>query len=153
MHFVSANVVVKVPSQSVLFIPSSDADFGRAFAHTAHSRWYINILILVIHCLKIYNVPKITKSHRQQMWEENFEWVTQFWPAWHGSIVWRTVTLAEIGDAQSSVTPRPRYVTSHSLIGHKCWDTTISQQLHGFLPFFLQIRIYLMYGMHEINNM
>ena len=77
----SAKVVMKVPSQSVLFISSSDDHFGRAFAHTAQSGWYINILILVIHCLKTYNVPKITKSHRQQMWEENFEWVTQFWPA------------------------------------------------------------------------
>ena len=31
MHFVSAKVVVKMSSQGVLFIPSSDAHFGRAF--------------------------------------------------------------------------------------------------------------------------
>jgi hypothetical protein len=31
MHFVSAKVAAKMPSQSVLFIPSSDAHFGRGF--------------------------------------------------------------------------------------------------------------------------
>ena len=41
------------------------------------------------------------------------------------------------GDAQSPVTPRPRYVTSHSQNGHKCWDIVISQQLHRFSPFIL----------------
>ena len=56
------------------------------------------------------------------------------------------------GDAQSSVTPRPRYVTSHRLIGHKCWEITISQQVDGFLPFFLKIKSHLMFGMHIINN-
>ena len=56
------------------------------------------------------------------------------------------------GDAQSLVTPRPHYM-SHSLIGHRYWDITISQRLHGFSPFFLQIRIYLMHGIHKINNL
>ena len=60
---------------------------------------------------------------------------------------------SDSGDAQSSVTPRPRYVTSHSLIGHKYWNITISQQLHGFSPLFLQIRIYWMHGIHKINNL
>ena len=31
MHFVLAKVVVKMPSQGVLYFPSSDAHFGRAF--------------------------------------------------------------------------------------------------------------------------
>ena len=59
MYFVSAKVAMKMPSQSVLFFPSWDAHFGREFGHMAQYRWCINLSIVVIHCLKIYNVPKI----------------------------------------------------------------------------------------------
>ena len=47
------------------------------------------------------------------------------------------VSIVTIGDAQSPLMPRPRYVTSHSQIGHKCWDIVILQQLHRFPPFIL----------------
>ena len=45
-----------------MLILAEDLDL---FGHTAQSRWYINILILVIHFLYIYNVPKISKSLMQ----------------------------------------------------------------------------------------
>ena len=47
----------------------------------------------------------------------------------------------QIRSAQFLVMPWLHDIMSHSLISHKCWDTTISQQLHGFLPFFLLIKL------------
>ena len=51
MHFMSAPVAVKMPSKRVLFILCFDGHFGRGFGNTHQSRWYINILTLVVHCL------------------------------------------------------------------------------------------------------
>ena len=100
----------------------------------------------VTRCDWIRVLPRIVQLHRNCM---VCKICTTYEPhvTRHSSTMLTTVT----GDAQSSVTPRPRYVTSHSLIGHKYWNITISQQLHGFSRFFLQIRIYLKHGIHKSN--
>ena len=68
-------------SQDVDRGPSSEAQFGRAFGCTAKSKEkeYIIILILIIHCFKTYNVPKVFKVCTQALWKVDFEWVVHFW--------------------------------------------------------------------------
>ena len=106
--------------------------------------WWVCILLLY-NFIFLYFTSITPSAQAQVFWECRMRKRLD----WEGG---GDCSLDASGDAQSSVTPWPRYVTSHSLIHHKSWNITISQQLHGFPSFFLYLRVYLVYRMHKINT-